>query len=95
MTEEEKKASQEEKKASVELKPTSQAPKQYLAVFDEVGMACLGRLMPQTTFIEISGMPLVDNPEYHVLVNKLPKPKEEPRPIPKEVPTLDSLLENA
>lgn len=61
--------------SAIENNPVSAVDhKKYIAVFDQVGIACLGRLMPGITFVEILGMSLSDNPNVQVLVNPLPKP---------------------
>jgi len=44
---------------------------------DELSMALLGRLCPGIVYLEVTGMPITDNPNYQVLVNPLHPPVEE------------------
>jgi hypothetical protein len=49
-------------------------PKQYLIMVDELSMAMLGKLCPGIVYLEVTGMPITDNPNYQVLVNPLHPP---------------------
>lgn len=61
-------------------------PKQYLIMVDELSMAMLGKLCPGIVYLEVTGMPIADNPHYQVLVNPLHPPAEEVAEIPVETP---------
>lgn len=50
-----------------------EARKQYIVVVDDVGMALLANIAKVFTFIEVQGMPMVDNAAYQFLVNPVQK----------------------
>lgn len=52
-------------------------PKNYLLMADELTIAFLGKIIPSLKYVEIEGMTMVDKPTHQLLVNPLPKPKEE------------------
>lgn len=52
-------------------------PKQYLLMADEITMAYLGKLIPSMRFVEVEGRSVIENNEYMLLVNPVPKKEEE------------------
>lgn len=51
-------------------------PKQYLLLIDEIGMAFLNKVMPNITYVEVSGMNMQGTDNFQFLVTPFHKPEE-------------------
>ncbi len=69
---------------------TEQPMKQYIALLDDVGIACLGRLMPgMISFVPVEGLPMQTIDTHQFLVTPVIKPTA-PEPLqPVETPVIE------
>lgn len=49
----------------------TERPKQYIVLVDQIGLACMGKLMPGLQFIEVEGMEIPDNKGYQLIATPL------------------------
>lgn len=65
------------------------APKQYLLMVNDVGMALISRVIAGLQFLEVQGLTVKDNPNLNLLASPVAMPLEMPIG---DSPTLDNCI---
>lgn len=58
---------------NIEEELTSEKPKQYLLMADDITRVLLGKIAPGLQFIQVEGMTMENNSDYTLLANPIQK----------------------